>query len=296
MTIKLDGIELANKIKKELTNNIKTIREKKEFFIVPHLTAILVGNDSASLIYIKQKQKACLEVGINFTLIQLPITTTLSTIISKISHINNDPTIHGCIIQLPLPDHLNKDLILSHVSIEKDVDCFHPQNIGNLLINRPKFLPATPYGIKLLLENYKIPTKGKHCVIIGKSLIVGQPLANLMAIESEMAATVTICDRYTENLSEHTKTADIIIVATGKHHLINNLKMIKENKDVVIIDVGIHRIDDSTKNTGYRLEGDVNYDLFKDNCSHITPVPGGVGPMTVVALLLNTWTAYLNQC
>lgn len=293
MSIKLDGNELSNRIKEQLINNIKKLKESREYFVIPNLTAILVGDDPASKIYIKQKQKACQDVGINFVLHNLPNTITQSSLITLISNINNDPTVHGCIVQLPLPIHINKDIILSTVSIEKDVDCFHPQNIGNLLINRPKFLPATPYGIKLLLEHHNIPTKGKNCVIIGKSMIVGQPLANLMSIESDMAATVTICDKYTENLIEYTKKADILIVAAGKHHLINDINMIKKN--VVIIDVGIHRILDDTKTkNGYRIEGDVNYDLLKEHCSYITPVPGGVGPMTVISLLLNTWTAYLN--
>jgi len=293
MVIKLDGLYLSTKIKNQLCMNIANTRNKKEFFLVPNLTAVLIGDDPASLIYIKQKQKACTEVGINFTLERLPSDIAQSDLISRIHFINNDSSVHGCIIQLPIPNHLDKNIILSQVSINKDVDCFHSENIGNLLLNRPTFLPATPYGIKLLLEDYNIPTKGKHCVIIGKSLIVGQPLANLMSLESGMAATVTICDRFTENLSDHTKRADILIVAAGKHHLINDINMIKSN--VVIIDVGIHRIEDSTAKNGYRLEGDVNYDLLKDHCSFITPVPGGVGPMTVVALLLNTWTAYMNQ-
>ena len=293
MGTKLDGIDLSAKIKKDLSLNIINVRNKKEFFITPNLTAVLIGDDPASQIYIKQKQKACLEVGINFTLEHLSSTISQSDLITKISFINNDPGVHGCIIQLPIPNHLDKNIILSHVSVDKDVDCFHPENIGNMLLNRPKFLPATPYGIKLLIEHYNIPTKGKHCVIIGKSLIVGQPLANLMSLESGMAATVTICDRYTENLADHTKRADILIVAAGKHHLINDVNMIKPKS--VIIDVGIHRINDANTKNGYRLEGDVNYDLLKEHCSFITPVPGGVGPMTVVALLLNTWTAYLNQ-
>tara|TARA_R100001163_G_C5066580_1_gene205094 strand:+ start:3208 stop:4107 length:900 start_codon:yes stop_codon:yes gene_type:complete len=280
----LDGKSLSQKLRDRLKNKISDTKN------TPHLVAILVGEDSASHVYIKMKKKACLEVGIRFTLINLPTDTSTEIVIKEIDNINRDIDIHGCLVQLPLPKQINEQLIINRVDPQKDVDCFHPLNIGLMALNQPHFVPATPYGIQMMIEEYKIPTKGKNCVIIGKSLIVGQPLMNLMSLESGMAATVTCCDKWTENLSQYTKKADILIVAAGVHHLINNLDMIKDG--AVVIDVGIHRIKDSTRKSGHKLQGDVNFEALKNKCSYITPVPGGVGPMTVVALLYNTYKAY----
>jgi len=256
---------------------------------------VLVGDNQASQVYVKQKERACLEVGIKFTLYSMTSNVETSDVLSQIDQINQDELIHGLIVQLPLPKHINQDLVISRVSAKKDVDGFHPQSIGKLLLNQPTFKPATPYGIELLLKHYQIPTRGKHCVILGKSLIVGQPLMNLMSLETGMGATVTTCDKNTQNLPEIVRMADILVVATGKHHLINNPEWLK--KDVTIIDVGIHRIDDATKKRGYRLEGDVDFHqpALQAKCGYLTPVPGGVGPMTVAGLLTNTYQAYQEQ-
>jgi len=199
--------------------------------------------------------------------------------------INEDDNINGCIIQLPLPNHINSELILNRLNSNKDVDCFTDENIGKLLNNESKFYPATPYGITLLLDNYNILTKGKNITIIGKSRIVGTPLALLLSNENKYAGTVTLCDKNTINLKDHIEEADILIVCAGVHHLIDKKYKVKETS--TLIDVGIHRIPDSTKKNGYRLEGDIDFNYFENRCSYITPVPGGVGPMTVYALLLN---------
>lgn len=291
----MDGKLISQKLRDKLKEEIdRKCRGGTKDQVIPHLNAVLVGNDSASQVYISQKEKACQEVGIKFTLIHLPEESSLDQVLTVIKRINQDSSVHGCLVQLPLPKHLDKDLIISCVSVIKDVDCFHSENIGRLVLNQPNFIPATPHGIQLMLEHYQIPTRGKNCVIIGKSLIVGQPLMNLMSLETGLAATVTACDRYTQDLTDHTRRADILVVAAGIHHLINDPEQIKHG--AVVIDVGIHRITDSSRKSGYRLEGDVNYQAIKDHCSYITPVPGGVGPMTVVSLLYNTWGAYLHQC
>lgn len=287
----LDGNSLSKtlieRLKIEIGNELEPEDDQ------PHLVVILVGDNSSSEVYIKKKEEACLNVGIKFTLYHFESTITTNVILNQIKQINKDPTIHGCIVQLPLPKHIDEDAVIYSLSPSKDVDGFHPTNIGNMILNRPNFLPATPYGIQLLLDHYKIYTEGKHIVILGKSMIVGQPLMNLLSNEKGARGTVTCCDRYTRNLDQLIKLADILIVATGKHNIIQHQDQIKEG--VVIIDVGIHRFSDKTKKCGYRLEGDVNFEAVKNKCSYITPVPGGVGPMTVVSLLLNTWKAYKNN-
>ena len=290
----IDGTAISNNLRVELKEKIIQVKSQRKGTIdPPHLIAILVGNDPASQVYITQKEKACLEVGIHFTLIKMDSDSTTKQVVEQVKYVNTRSDVHGCLVQLPLPKSIDTDAVIMAISPDKDVDCFHPANIGLMTLNTPRFLPATPYGIKMLLENIKVPTRGKHCVIIGKSLIVGQPLMNLLSLESGMAATVTCCDKYTENVAAYTSTADILIVAAGVHHLINDPAMIKEG--ATIIDVGIHRIPDATRKSGYRLEGDVNYDLVKEKAKFITPVPGGVGPMTVVALLYNTYTSYVNH-
>lgn len=290
----IDGTTISNNLRVELKEKIIQVKSQRKGTIdPPHLIAILVGNDPASQVYITQKEKACLEVGIHFTLIKMDSDSTTKQVVEQVKYVNTRSDVHGCLVQLPLPKSIDTDAVIMAISPDKDVDCFHPINIGLMTLNTPRFLPATPYGIKMLLEHIKIPTRGKHCVIIGKSLIVGQPLMNLLSLESGMAATVTCCDKYTKNVAAYTSTADILIVAAGVHHLINDPAMIKEG--ATIIDVGIHRIPDATRKTGYRLEGDVNFDLVKEKAKFITPVPGGVGPMTVVALLYNTYTSYVNH-
>jgi len=285
----LSGRILSKKLRTQLKDRIDNLNPKM-YTRKPHLVAVLVGSDSASQVYIRQKEKACIEVGINFTLINLKEESTTKEVLETVAGVNQDDLVDGCLVQLPMPKQIDQDQVIESMAVEKDVDCFHPINIGKMVLNQPRFIPATPYGIQMMIEDVGIKTQGKHCVIIGKSLIVGQPLMNLMSLETGMGATVTCCDKHTEDLAGKTRQADILIVAAGKHHLINDLEMIKDG--AVVIDVGIHRIDDSSKKNGYRLEGDVNYKLVKEKCSHITPVPGGVGPMTVVALLYNTFNAF----
>jgi len=288
----LDGKLVSQKLRDQLKKQISKLHPNLD---KPHLAVVLVGDNQSSKVYIKQKEKACLEVGIKFTLYQMTSNVDTSDILSQIDQINNDPLIHGLIVQLPLPKNINKDLVISRISAQKDVDGFHPENIGKLLLNKNTFKPATPYGIELLIKHYQIPTQGQHCVILGKSLIVGQPLANLMCLETGLGATVTCCDKNTKNMREIIKMADILVVAVGKHHLINDANWLKPN--VVIIDVGIHKINDKTKKRGFRLEGDVDFHnpSIQDKCAYMTPVPGGVGPMTVAGLLQNTYQGYQEQ-
>jgi len=291
----IDGVAISQNLRLELKEKLQMIKLKSKVELdPPHLVAILVGNDPASQVYIRQKEKACLEVGIHFTLIKMDCDSTTKQVVEQVKYVNTRTDVHGCLVQLPLPKTIETDAVIMAISPDKDVDCFHPFNIGLMALNKPRFIPATPYGIKLLLEHIKVPTRGKNCVIIGKSLIVGQPLMNLLSLENDMAATVTCCDRYTENLGHYTKNADILIVAAGVHHLISDPEMIKMG--AVVIDVGIHRINDRNSKSGYRLEGDVNYELIRHRAGYITPVPGGVGPMTVVALLYNTYLSYSIHC
>ena len=283
----LDGKKLSEKLLTELKNKIK-----KEN-IRPKFVSILVGNNQASLVYLRNKKTKCEEVGISFELRDFNNAITQEDLIKEINKINNDITIHGCIIQLPLPKHIDTNLILDTLDSTKDVDCFHTSNIGKLLNENTCFYPATPMGITLLLKEYNIETKGKHCVIIGKSKIVGSTLGLMLSNENTFASTVTLCDKYTENIRDIVKTADILVVASGKHHLIDNTFTFKNN--LVIFDVGIHRIKDETKKKGYKLEGDVCFKDVNDKVSYITPVPGGVGPMTVYCLLENIYNSYEDE-
>ena len=253
--------------------------------------AIQVGNDPASLVYLKEKQKMSEELNINFKLLYFE-DLTYKQLTKTIHTINNDTSIHGCIIQLPLPPHINPNIV-NLINYKKDVDGFTTHNLGCLAKGKPYLCSATPLGITKLIDFYKIPTKGKHCVIIGKSNIVGKPMSLLMANENTYCATVTTCDKHTINLRNIVRTADILIVCAGKHHLIDSSFIVKS--DISIIDVGIHRIVDNNKVKGYRLEGDVDFNYFKDKCAYITPVPGGVGPMTVLSLMSNIVTAYVRQ-
>jgi len=287
--------QLRNVLKEKISHSQFYDSFKKFYSSSPHLAVILVGDDPASKVYIRQKEKACLEVGIKFTLFRMTSNVETQDVLNQIDHINTDKQIHGLLVQLPLPKHLDEQLIIDRILAQKDVDGFHPINIGKLLLNSQTFKPATPFGIELLLKHYQIPTVGKHCVILGKSLIVGQPLANLLSLEQGMGATVTMCDKNTKNISEIVKMADILIVATGKHHIINNPDWLKQG--VTIIDVGIHRIEDAKEKRGYRLEGDVDFHNtgIQSKCEYMTPVPGGVGPMTVLGLLQNTFQAFQEQ-
>lgn len=281
----IDGNLISNQIKEEV--KLKVAELVKAGAKQPHLAAILVGSDGASQTYVGHKVKSCEFVGFKSTLIRLEDTITEEELIAKIHALNEDADIDGFIVQLPLPKHIDADKILLEIDAAKDVDGFHPINFGRMCLNLPSYIPATPMGIMTLLERYKIETSGKHCVVIGRSNIVGRPMSVLMS-RSGIDCTVTLCHSRTKNLVEECLRADIIIAALGKPQFVTK-EMVKPG--AVIIDVGITRVEDNTKKSGYRIAGDVDFEGVKDLCSYITPVPGGVGPMTVVSLLLNTLSA-----
>lgn len=276
--------KIGHIIAKDIYDEIEEKLNKANRYIKPFLVVIQVGDDIASNIYIKHKKKACDKLKFGFKLNKYEKTITTEILLEEINIINEDKEITGCIVQLPLPDHINKHIILNKVSTEKDVDCFNNINIGKLAlgVKYANYMPATVYGIYRFIKISNIETKGKHCVIIGKSIIVGKTLQLVLSDEKDLALTTTLCDKYTENIERITKNADILVVAAGKHHLINNPEFIKEN--AVVIDVGIHRIKLDNK---YIIQGDVDYKKLKNKCSIITPVPGGVGPMTVASLMFN---------
>ncbi len=283
----LDGKATSDKIKQEIAQMVK--EKVANGGKRPHLVAILVGNDGASQTYVSNKERACAQVGFNSTLHRFPAEITQEELINKIVEINHNNDVDGLIVQLPLPDHIDEDAVINAIHPSKDVDGFHPENVGKMTLGLPTFVPATPYGILRLLEEYGVETSGKHCVIIGRSNIVGRPLANLMSLKDNPGnCTVTICHSNTKNIENYTKQADIIIAALGSPRFLKG-DMISEG--TVIVDVGITRVADSTKKSGYRLEGDVDFDSVAPKASYITPVPGGVGPMTIVSLMVNTLKA-----
>lgn len=283
----LDGKATSDKIKQEIAQMVK--EKVANGGKRPHLVAILVGNDGASQTYVSNKERACAQVGFNSTLHRFPAEITQEELINKIVEINHNNDVDGLIVQLPLPDHIDEDAVINAIHPSKDVDGFHPENVGKMTLGLPTFVPATPYGILRLLEEYGVETSGKHCVIIGRSNIVGRPLANLMSLKDNPGnCTVTICHSNTKNIENYTKQADIIIAALGSPRFLKG-DMISEN--TVIVDVGITRVADATKKSGYRLEGDVDFDSVAPKASYITPVPGGVGPMTIVSLMVNTLKA-----
>ena len=283
----IDGKKIASDIRREISHEVEKLREygKK----TPHLAAILIGQDGASETYIASKVKACEQTGFKSTLLKFPTSIQEEELLLKIEEINADEDIDGLIVQLPLPKHIDSDKVTNTISPQKDVDGFHPENIGRMILNQPGYIPATPYGIIKLLERYHIGTSGRNCVVIGRSNIVGSPISILMSRNNYPGnATVTLCHSKTHDLRYYTQNADIIIVALGKPGFLT-ADMVKEG--VVVIDVGITRIkSDKTKN-GYILLGDVDFDNVAPKCSYITPVPGGVGPMTIAGLLLNTLDA-----
>ncbi len=290
MTI-LDGKQCSLEIQNELAVKVREL--KKDDQRPPHLAAILVGNDGASQTYVGAKVKACQRIGYESTLLQLPATITEQELLRKIEEINYDSEIDGLIVQLPLPSHISEKRVIETVKPEKDVDGFHPVNVGRMIKNLPGFISATPFGILKLLDKYKIETSGKHCVVVGRSQIVGSPMANLMSRSGNPGnCTVTICHSKTKNLEYFTKQADIIIAAVGIPELIT-FEMVKEG--AIVIDVGTTRVPDSSKKLGFTLKGDVKYDEVAPKCSYITPVPGGVGPMTIAGLMLNTYSAAVNE-
>ncbi len=283
----IDGKKISEVIIDEITNETKLWISKNHR--APHLAAILIGNDAASETYVASKIKVCERVGFKSSLIRCTSTITEKQLLGKIEKLNNDIEVDGFIIQLPLPRHISEIKIIEAINPSKDVDGFHPTNIGRMALNLPSYLPATPFGICTLIERYGIDTEGKNCVVIGRSHIVGAPMSMLLSRNSSPGnCTVTLCHSKTKNLKELCKKADIIIAALGKPEFITSEYI---TKGTVIIDVGIHRVDDSTKQKGYSLRGDVKFDEVAPLCSYITPVPGGVGPMTIVALLQNTLMA-----
>lgn len=281
----LDGKLVSGHIKDELKQKIQSLTDRRP----PHLAAILVGDSGPSLSYISSKIKSCEEIGFKSTLTTLPTTITETHLIRHIESFNNDPEVDGILMQLPLPAHISEDRILNSIHPDKDVDGFHPLNAGRLMQGSPKFIPATPYGIMLLLEHYKIETAGKHAIVIGRSNIVGRPISILLSQQSTQGnCTVTVCHSRSINLKEICRQADIIIAAIGKPLFVKS-DMVKPG--AIIIDVGINRLEDSSKKSGYRLVGDVDFESVAPSCSFITPVPGGVGPMTIAALMMNTFKA-----
>ena len=285
--ILLDGKKTSNDIKDEIAIEVSKI--KANGGKTPHLAAILVGTDGASMTYVGAKVKACNQIGFDSTLIDLPKETTEEVLLSEIDKLNNDDSIDGFIVQLPLPKHIDEQKVLKAINPDKDVDGFHPTNVGRMALDLPCFLPATPYGILELLERYDIETSGKNVVVMGRSHIVGRPMSILMSQKRKAGdATVTLVHSRTKDLKSFTQKADIIIVAIGISEFLKG-DMVKEG--VVIIDVGITRLPDATKKSGFRLAGDVEFESVSKKASYITPVPGGVGPMTIAMLLKNTLLA-----
>lgn len=283
----IDGKAVAAAIKKEIAQEVESIIANGGKR--PHLAAILVGHDGGSETYVASKVKACEECGFTSTLIRYEADVTEEELLNKVAELNNDSDVDGFIVQLPLPKHIDEQKVTEAIDYRKDVDGFHPVNAGRLAIGLPCFLSATPNGILELLARYNIDTKGKKCVVLGRSNIVGKPMANLMMQKHTPGdATVTVCHSHTENIAEECRRADIIIAALGQPHFLK-ADMVKEG--AVVIDVGTTRVPDATRKSGFRLCGDVDYENVAPKCSYITPVPGGVGPMTIVSLMKNTLLA-----
>lgn len=283
----IDGKQIAFEVRSEVAEKVKILKEKG---IPPCLAVILVGENPASVSYVKGKQKALAEAGMADRSLHLPEKTTETELLKIIEDLNEDKSVHGILVQLPLPKHIDEEKVILAIRPEKDVDGFHPMNVGNLVVGKKSFLPCTPHGILVLLEKIKIETSGKHAVVIGRSNIVGKPVS-LLLLRKEANCTVTICHTGTKNLSEITKQADILIAAVGKPHTVTK-EMVKDG--AVVIDVGVNRIPDSSKKSGFRLVGDCDFDEIKEVASCITPVPGGVGPMTIAMLMQNTLEAAEN--
>ena len=280
----IDGIRISSEIKQELA--IQVIERKTHGKKTPHLAAILVGNVGASLSYVNAKVKACEEIGFESTLIRFEESVTEETLLNKVIALNEDNEIDGFIVQLPLPAHIDELKITQAIDPFKDVDGFHPQNLGNMMLNLPGFLPATPMGILELIKRMKIETEGKNCVIIGRSNIVGMPLSAMLGRNTDPGnCTVTLAHSKTKNLAEICRNADILIAAIGRPDFVKE-DMVK--KGAVVIDVGTTRVEDSSRERGWRLVGDVDYENVAPLCSYISPVPGGVGPMTIASLMMNT--------
>jgi len=290
MTI-LDGKKISNEIKNEIAEEVQKMKDLGEK--VPHLAAIIVGNDGASETYVASKVKACERVGFESTLVKMSSTTSETELLNKIKELNQNPDIDGFIVQLPLPPQIDTQKVLLTVNPDKDVDGFHPTNFGKMALDMSSFIPATPFGILELLERYKVETQGKHTVVIGRSHIVGRPMSILMGRKGFPGnSTVTLTHSYTKNITQITSQADIIITALGNPGFLK-AEMVKEG--AVIIDVGITRVTDENTEKGYRISGDVDFENVSKKASFITPVPGGVGPMTIAMLLKNTLLARENH-
>ena len=284
----IDGKAIAAQVRGEVAEKVSALKAKG---ITPCLAVILVGENPASVSYVTGKQKALAEVGMADRSLHLPESTTEEELLKIIDDLNKDTAVHGILVQLPLPEHINEEKILLAIDPEKDVDGFHPMNVGNLVIGKKAFLPCTPHGIIVLLEKMGIETSGKHAVVIGRSNIVGKPVSLLLA-RKETNCTVTICHTGTKNMAEMTRQADILIAATGRPHTVTK-DMVKPG--AVVIDVGVNRIPDDTKKSGFRLAGDCDYADLLETASFITPVPGGVGPMTIAMLMFNTLESAENR-
>lgn len=276
------GKDVSEEIYAELRQRIEALKAKG---ITPGLAVVLVGEDPASQVYVRKKGEMCESLGMHSVTVRMPAETTQEQLMAKVAELNADPSIHGFLVQLPLPKHLDEEQVINAISPSKDVDCFHPENVGRMLIGEPTFLPATPAGVQQMLIRSGVETKGKHVVVVGRSNIVGKPMAAMMVQKGAGAdSTVTVVHSRTQNLPEITRQADILIVAIGKPRFVT-ADMVKEG--AVVIDVGTNRIDDPTRSSGSRLVGDVDFDAVKDKTSAITPVPGGVGPMTICMLMAN---------
>ncbi|WP_405380689.1 bifunctional 5,10-methylenetetrahydrofolate dehydrogenase/5,10-methenyltetrahydrofolate cyclohydrolase [Maribacter sp. LLG6340-A2] len=283
----LDGKKVSNQIKEEIKAEVAKMKERGEK--VPHLAAIIVGSDGASLTYVGSKVRSCERVGFESTLIQMPSTTSEQELLRKIKELNQDDDIDGFIVQLPLPEQIDTQKVILAVHPDKDVDGFHPTNFGKMALDMSTFIPATPFGILELLERYKVDTKGKHTVVIGRSHIVGRPMSILMGRKGWPGnSTVTLTHSHTKNITQIISQADIVISALGVPKFLK-AEMVKD--DAVVIDVGITRVPDETKEKGYYITGDVDFENVSKKASFITPVPGGVGPMTIAMLLKNTLLA-----
>ncbi|MBO8092615.1 MAG: bifunctional methylenetetrahydrofolate dehydrogenase/methenyltetrahydrofolate cyclohydrolase FolD [Prosthecochloris sp.] len=288
----IDGKQVSTDLKNELKTRVEEFKARVNS--VPGLTVIIVGEDPASQVYVRNKAKSCKEIGMNSTVIELPAETTQEELLARIEALNNDPMVHGILVQQPLPPHIEEYAVTMAIDPTKDVDGFHPENVGQMVLgNLDKcFISCTPYGILELLKRYDIETRGKHCVVVGRSNIVGKPMANLMLQKlKETNCTVTVCHSATENMPELTRQADILIAAIGRANYITS-DMVKPG--AVVIDVGINRIEDPSRKSGYRLAGDVDYKHVAPVASAITPVPGGVGPMTIAMLLKNTLQSFMR--
>jgi methylenetetrahydrofolate dehydrogenase (NADP+)/methenyltetrahydrofolate cyclohydrolase len=279
----IDGKQIAAQMREELKQKVAVLKTKG---VTPGLAVILVGEDPASKSYVTAKEKACEDIGIYSSDNRIPATTTQAELLALIEKCNKDPKIHGILVQLPLPKHINEDVVLLAVDPKKDVDGFHPVNVGRMVVGQDAYLPCTPHGVIQLLIRSGVKLDGAEVVVVGRSNIVGKPVANMLIQKAPTGnATVTICHTRTKNLAEHVRRADIIIAAAGRPNTIT-ADMVKLG--AVVIDVGVNRIDDATKKAGFRLVGDVDFEAVKDRASLITPVPGGVGPMTITMLLYNT--------